>query len=220
MSLTSVQLIAFSPQHAERSLKCLLPLDLVLPVVVILLSYFFLRVLCGLRKRRVLWRFLNCAILVVGVGLGLRMHRDYDLLQSVVLWNLLVSLCQLLKHFLCELVNGLVQLTRVRIGLVLKHVVAVELDSVPKHSDGLFRVKTGVHSPCVLCLLKVRNVCCAGCFAEKIIVTVLNLLILFLLLGFWTLQCAGLSEQSTSSSFCLQGGVDAAFVRFNYWIVY
>lgn len=115
------------------------------------------------------------------------MHRNYDLLQSVVLWNLLISLCQLLKHFLCELVNGLVLLACVRIGLVLKHVVAVELDSVPKHSDGLFRVKTGVHSPCVLCLHEVRNVCCAGCFAKEIEVSVLNLLILFLLLGFWTL---------------------------------
>ena len=99
--------------------------------------------------------------------------------------------------------NGLVQLARVRIRLVLKHVVAVELDSVPKHSDGLFRVKTGVHSPCVLCLLEVWNVCRAGCFAKEIVVAVLNLLILFLLLGLWTLQCAGLSKQSTSSSFCL-----------------
>ena len=148
------------------------------------------------------------------------MHGNNDFLQRVVLWNLLVPLSKLLKHFLCELVNGLVLLARVWVGFVFKHVVAIELDTVTKHSDCLFRVKTGEHTPRVLSLLKVWDMCRAGCFAKEVVVTVLDLLILFLLLGIWPLQCACLTEQSTSSGLCLQGRVTAAIVLFSYRIVY
>ncbi len=101
-----------------------------------------------------------------------------------------------------ELVNGLVHLASVRIRLVFKHVVTVELDTVAKHSNSFFCVKAGVHSSRVLCLLKMRNVCRARRFAEQVVVTVLDLLVLFLLLCFWPLQSAGLTQQPTAGALC------------------
>jgi hypothetical protein len=122
----------------------------------------------------------------------------------VVLGNLLVSLCKFLKHLLSELVNGLVHLASVWVWLIFEHIAAVELDAVAKHPNSLFRVETGVHPSRVLCLLKVRNVCCARSFAQQIVVTVLDLLVFLLLLGLWTLQGACLTKQTTSRAFSFQ----------------
>lgn len=80
--------------------------------------------------------------------------------------------------------NGLVHLASVRIRLVLKHVVPVELDAVAKHPNSLFSVKASVHPSRILSLLKMRDVCCARSFAQQIVVTVLDLLVFLLLLGF------------------------------------
>ena len=191
--LSPVQLVALSSEYAKSSLQCLFPLYFALPVVVILLSYLLLRVICVLSEGRLFVCFIIRTVLIFGFRLGLRMHWDYDLLEGVVLRNLLVTFSQLLKHLLGELVNGLVHLTSVRIRLVFKHVVTVELDTVAKHSNSFFRVKAGVHSSRVLGLLKMRNVCRARSFAEQVVVTVLDLLVLFLLLCFWPLQSAGLT---------------------------
>lgn len=80
-------------------------------------------------------RFID--LIFIRVRLRLRVHRDNNFLEGVILLDLFVAFCQLEKNVLSKLVNRFVHLARIGVRLVFEHVVSIELDSVAKHPDSL-----------------------------------------------------------------------------------
>lgn len=150
VGFTVIELVAFSFKNTKCCFYFLFPFYLYCFFFQILLFRLNVSLSCDFMSRR---RVTFVFFLVVGFGVWFWLNWYDYLLKCVVLGNLLVAFRKLLQDILGELVNRLMKLASIGCWLIFKQVWAIELNSVPEHSNCFLWVKACVHSPCVFSFL-------------------------------------------------------------------